>query len=152
MIRPNRSARVGERCSSARRVPPRCVAVFSTPKEYPMECRAALQRRFYVVIRSPRTGRSGACSARRQHLLRLIGSPNGHHSICNRRFRRIATKTAIATIPANGTKNPIGKLFAFVETNPTSHGIAEPPRDAIDKTTPPNRRAAGPYQCENQEM
>ena len=76
----------------------------------------------------------------------MVRSRARHHNISNPRFRKIATKTAMITIPVKGTRNPTGKLFAFVETNPTSQGNADPPSDAIEKTTPPKRRAADPYQ------
>ena len=49
----------------------------------------------------------------------------------------------------SGTSNPTRKLLVCVETNPTSQGIAAAPSDAIEKTTPPSRRAAAPYHLEN---
>ena len=54
--------------------------------------------------------------------------------------------------PASGTSSPTRRLPACVDIKPTSHGIADPPSDAIENTTPPNRRAAAPYHRENQEI
>src|SRR5580698_10030965 len=155
MISPNKSARVGDLCSSDRRVPRWFEPVFSTPKEYPrapidMECGPSappLQRnphhhtrRFAAICLHD----CSSCAPRPTNPLA--------HNICNPRLRKIVTSTTITQTPVSGTRNPIGKLFVLVETNPTSHGIADPPSDAIEKTTPPNRRAAGPYHCENHEM
>src|SRR5579871_1384869 len=163
MIRPKRSARVGDRCSPAPRDPPRCVAVFSTRKGY-LTLYAVSQRHvstkprsapdhqlFFVgagLLKTPRLEGLRLISTR----LRLTRSPVSAHNIGRALLRRNATQTAITRIPTSGTRNPIGKLFALVDTNPTNHGIAEPPNDAIEKTTPPRRRAAGPYQCENHDM
>ena len=71
---------------------------------------------------------------------------------CDVGRRSLATTQIINTALSSGMRNPTRKLPEYFDKAPTSHGLAEPPSEAIANKNPPMCFARSPYHFESQAM